>query len=137
MTLVDMAVNSGLLDDVFDDIVTGAGVLRSKHELSLDKTEVTGRFLKALNRNGYLPAGVGDVDVQPGERVPAFHIREKTAYFGWVFWEKFSEKKSRKLWGSVVRNSKGDWLIQLLPGKAAVIYANPSHKMDMDIDNPR
>lgn len=80
---------------------------------------------------------VGDVDVQPGERVPAFYIKSSTAYFGWIFWEKFSDLKLRKLWGSVVRNAKGDWAIQIPAGRGTKIHAGLSLKIEMDIENPR
>jgi hypothetical protein len=74
--------------------------------------------------------------VEIGERVPAFFIKETTAYFGWVFWEKFTDTKARKLWGSVIRNDKGDWAIQLPPTKPTPIYADVNQKIDMDADKP-
>ena len=98
-------------------------------DLSLD-------FLDALQRHGYRPMLVQDVAVEPGERVPAFYIDEATAYFGWVFWEKFTQLKLRKLFGSVVRNEKGDWAIQIPPQRKTVIYANMGLKTEMDIENP-
>jgi hypothetical protein len=58
------------------------------------------------------------------------------AYFGWVFWEKFSHRKLRKLFGSVVRNSKGDWAMQISDKGRSVIYANPDLTSEMDIENP-
>ena len=124
------------LDAVFDDIITGPGVHRSKHELTLDGKDVTFQFIAALKRHGYFPATVGEVEVQPGERVPAFFIKESTAYFGWVFWEKFTQWKLRKLWGSIVRNAKGDWAIQIPPNKPTAIYANGDLKIEMDIEHP-
>jgi hypothetical protein len=131
-----LTTNSANLEAVFDDIITGRGVHRSKHELSIDGKDVTFPFLSALKRHGYGSTTVTDVDVQPGERVPAFYLKESTAYFGWVFWEKFTEWKLRKLWGSVVRNKKGDWAIQLPPNKPVPIYANSSLKLEMDIEHP-
>ena len=124
------------LDEAFADIITGSGVHRSKHELSLDGRDVTFQFVAALKRHGYFPTTVADVDVQPGERVPAFFIKESTAHFGWVFWEQFTQWKLRKLWGSVVRNKKGDWAIQIPPNKPTTIYANDDFKIEMDIDRP-
>lgn len=129
-------VNRSRLDAAFDDIITGTGVHRSKHELIIDRNDVTFHFLAALKRHGYFPTTVGDVDVQPGERVPAFYIEKSTAYFGWVFWEKFTQWKLRKLWGSVVRNKKGDWAIQIPPAKSTTIYANSQLKIEMDIEHP-
>ncbi len=131
-----LTVDRVKLDAVFDDIITGRGVHRSKHELTFDGRDVTEDFLAALERHGYVPTTVGEVVVQPGERVPAFYIKESTAYFGWVFWEKFTQWKLRKLWGSVVRNKKGDWAIQLPPNKPTTIYANSALKIEMDIEHP-
>jgi hypothetical protein len=79
---------------------------------------------------------VQNVELRPGERVPAFYIDNGTAYFGWVFWEKFSQLKLRKLFGSVVRNRKSDWAVQISDKRRSVIYANPDLKSEMDIDNP-
>lgn len=132
----ETSVNRSRLDAVFDDIITGKGVQRSKHELIIDRTDVTNHFLAALKRHGYVPTTVSDIDVQPGERVPAFYIEKSTAYFGWVFWEKFTQWKLRKLWGSVVRNKKGDWAIQIPPTKPTTIYANALLKIEMDIEHP-
>ena len=65
---------------------------------------------------------------------PAFYVEDTTAYFGWVFWEKFTSAKRRKLWGSVVRNEKGDWAIQISPTKTTTIYVNEKLKTEMDIE---
>lgn len=124
------------LDQAFADIISGKGVTRSKHELVLNGKPVIDEFLDALRNHGFRKTIVGKVDVSVGERVPAFFIEQSTAYFGWVFWEKFTEEKARKLWGSVVRNVKGDWAIQISPAKATPIYANPDLKIEMDADNP-
>jgi hypothetical protein len=68
--------------------------------------------------------------------VPAFYIEGRTACFGWVFWEKFSSAKLRKLWGSVIRNEKGEWSIQISPTKTTTIYADERLKAEMDIERP-
>lgn len=79
---------------------------------------------------------VASIDVEPGHRVPAFYVENTVAYFGWVFWEKFWENRMRKLWGSVVRNARGDWKIQITPQKETTIYANASVRYEMDLDRP-
>jgi len=107
-----------------------------KLALTLDGQDLTKEFVRALLRLGYVPSEVRDVEVRPGQRAPAFLIRDATAYFGWVFWEKFTEKKMRKLWGSVVRNEKGDWEIQLPAGKTDRIYVNEESMSEMDLDRP-
>ena len=93
-------------------------------------------FLEVLKEKRYFPMLVRDVDVKPGERAPGFYVDEATAYFGWVFWEKFSQLRLRKLFGSIVRNAKGDWAIQIPEKRTTVIYINSSLKSEMDIDNP-
>lgn len=122
------------LDEAFEDIITGRGVKRSKHELFLNGRSVEPQFKEALQRLGFQSTTVDEVNVRLGERVPAFFIENSVAYFGWVFWEKFTEKKARKLWGSVLRNSKGDWAIQIPPTKRVPIYANPGQKIEMEVD---
>jgi len=124
------------LQDAFREIITGKGTKRSRHQLTLDGVSVVGEFIEELERHGYKPSTVAKVSVQPGERVPAFYIEDTTAYFGWVFWEKFTPTKLRKLWGSVVKNEKGDWAIQIAPTKTTTVYANEKLKADMDLDHP-
>ena len=121
---------------VFAEIIAGKTVKRSVHELRWGTRDVTLEFVDALTDAGYLPTTVAQVPVIPGERVPAFFIEEGTAYFGWVFWEKFSMLKLRKLFGSVARNGKGDWAIQISEKRRSVIYANDAEKGEMDIENP-
>lgn len=124
------------LRDVLKDIVEGKNVKRSKHELVYDGNTVSELFIDVLSRCNYLPATVGDVEIEPGYRVPAFYLEDHIAYFGWVFWEKFTELRLRKLFGTVVRNTKGDWLIQIPPNSPKIIYVNRSTVFEMDIDRP-
>ena len=130
------AETGGELQAVFAEIIAGKSVKRSVHELRWGTRDVTLEFVDALKESGYSPMTVGDVPVEPGERVPAFFLEKGTAYFGWVFWEKFSMLKLRKLFGSVARNSKGDWAVQVPAQRRSVIYANPAAKGEMDIDTP-
>ena len=99
-----MATDRRTLFDTLTDIITGKTV-RAKHELVLDGRPVVNEFMQALKQNGFLQTTVGSTEVDVGERVPAFFLDNTTAYFGWVFWEKFTNDKARKLWGSVVRNA--------------------------------
>jgi len=118
------------------DIVYGRLVKRAVHGLEYRGRDLTPMFVAELARQGYHPVTVARVDVRPGERVPAFYIDQKIAYFGWVFWEQFTSWKIRKLWGSIVRNSRGDWEFQIPEKSATVIHANSSLKIEMDIDHP-
>lgn len=118
------------------DIIEGTIVKRSRHELRWDTRDLSLQFIEELKEAGYHQVLVKDIDIQPGERVPAFYIDDGVAYFGWVFWEKFSQLKLRKLFGSVVRNAKGDWAVQISEKRRSVLYANPALKSEMDIENP-
>ncbi|MEK6566407.1 MAG: hypothetical protein AABZ41_06855 [Bacteroidota bacterium] len=125
-----------LLDAAFSDFITGRGVERVKLELTIEGRSVVQEFLVALEKHNFTSGTVAGTLVQPGERVPAFFIKDSTVFFGWVFWEKFTEMKLRKLWGSSHRNKKGDWAIQIPSNKATTIYTNLLLKVEMDLNHP-
>ena len=124
------------LNELFFDIIEGKVVKRAKHELIWDGRDVSLEFVEALIARGYALTTVSNILVQPGERVPAFFLRDGVAYFGWIFWEKFSQLRLRKLFGSVIRNQSGDWAIQISDKRNSVIYANIKLKAEMDIESP-
>ena len=124
------------LRDAFIEIIDGKSVKRSKHELMHNDEDLTPFFIEELHSRGYVPTIVEHVNAAPGERVPAFFLEQSTAYFGWVFWEQFTSWKLRKLWGSEIKNSKGDWQLQIASGKPTIIFANEALKIEMDIDHP-
>lgn len=99
--------------EAIDEIIGGKNVKRFVHDLSFDGRDVGSLFRKRLLETGFVETIVGDVEIGFDERVAAFLLRESKAYFGWVFIERFTEKKSRKLFGSELKNRKGDWAIQL------------------------
>jgi len=124
------------MQGLFRSIIEGRIVKRSRHELVWDGRDVSQPFIETLQECGYHATNVEAVHVVAGERVPAFYVEEETAFFGWVFWEKFSETRRRKLFGSVVRNAKGDWAMQIPPSRQTIIYANEHLKIEMDVDHP-
>ncbi len=124
------------MKELFRSIIEGRIVKRSFHELRWDNRDVSHQFVEALRECGYRPTNVEAIHVLAGERVPAFYLENDTAFFGWVFWEKFTATRMRKLFGSVVRNTKGDWAIQIPPTRPTVIYANERLKIEMDVDHP-
>lgn len=136
--MIDVSTGSfqSELQTILRDIVEGKIVKRSKHELRWETLDLSLDFINVLKEAGYKQMIVQSVELQPGERVPAFYVDCGVAYFGWVFWEKFSQLKLRKLFGSVVRNTKGDWAVQISDKRRSVIYANPDLKSEMDIENP-
>ena len=117
-------------------VIDGRFVKRARHDLVFEGKNLAALFIDELERHGYLPTVVEAVNVEPGERVPAFFLDGAIAHFGWVFWEQFTSWKIRKLWGSVVKNAKGDWEIQIPAARNTTIYANESLKLEMDIDHP-
>ncbi len=124
------------LREVFRDIIEGKSVKRSCHDLRYEGTDWTTLFIETLKQKHYLPTTVGSTTIDPGERIPAFVIKEQTAYFGWVFWEKFSQLRLRKLFGTVIHTPKGDWLIQVPSNSTVTVYADTSQILEMDIDRP-
>lgn len=134
--MTSQPVVSGKIRDALREIIEGKIVKRAKHSLLHDGLDLTSVFIEELENLGYHPTTVDAVGAQPGERVPAFYIDKKIAYFGWVFWEQFTSWKIRKLWGSVIKNKKGDWDIQIPETRHTTIYANEKLKLEMDIDHP-
>jgi hypothetical protein len=118
------------------EIIEGKTVKRSRHDLRIGASDATSLFLELLHELRYLPTTVEDVTIRPGERVPAFLVEKGIAHFGWIFWEKFTDRKLRKLFGSAVKNRKGDWEVQISGQKPTVLYVNTDARFEMDIDQP-
>jgi hypothetical protein len=124
------------LASAFRDLASGRGVKRGRHSLVVDGHDRTDLFLRALADEGYTSQGIRDAPVELGERVPAFLVRDGVADFGWVFWEKFREGRARKLFGSVHRNAKGDWEIQLGAASSERVFVCLADKTPVDSDRP-
>ncbi len=103
-----------------DDLILGRGVKRGRHDLAAD---IAPLFLARLAALGFEERTVADVPIEVGVRVPAWIVRPGVADFGTVFWELFDERVRRKLFGSEVRNAKGDWEIQIPPSSPRRIWA--------------
>ena len=126
-------MDKSLIEETFDDIILGRGVKRFVHDLVFRGTDYSATFIGQLKKLNYLPKELKSINVEVGYRIPGFLIKESKAYFGHVFWEVFSEKRKRKIWGSVIRNKKGDWKI-ILPGSSStIIYLNVSKIQAIDI----
>src|SRR5258706_6019279 len=121
-------VASRVRDDMSENIDCMT-VKRGRKELVYEGEDLTHVFVNELVRHGYLPSAVEAVKVEPGERVPAFLVDRRVAFFGWVFWEQFTTWKLRKLWGSVIKNDLGDWEIQIPATRSTTIYSNESLKL--------
>jgi len=120
-----------------DDLILGRGVKRGRHELAPD---VHPLFLERLQALGFAPMTVSEIDIPVGTRVPAWLVRPPVADFGTVFWEVFTERAKRKLFGSQVRLKSGphagDWEIQIYPTHAENVWANPSLAETYDASRP-
>jgi hypothetical protein len=121
------------ISEILDDIILGRGVKRAVHDLEYDGNIFTDLFIQRLRLYKYRPMTVADVSIESGLRAPAFLIDGKTAIFGYVFWEVFSDKYKRKLWGSVVRNEKGDWKYTLTGNSSQTVFVNLTALEEIDI----
>jgi hypothetical protein len=127
-------MDPGDLEHALRDLIRGDGVRRASHRLEWNGRDVSELFRRILEMEGYAETAVESVPINPGERIPAFHVDSGMAHFGWVFWEVFSPDRKRKIFGSQDRNEKGDWAVIL--GRRAVIFAAPARKESMDVDLP-
>ncbi len=122
------------LAQALTDLIRGDGVRRASHRLEVDGRDVSALFRQVLVSEGYYEIRIDDIDIEPGERVPAFYVDDTGAHFGWVFWEIFSPDRKRKLFGSQIKNTKGDWAIML--ARSARVYACLERKEPMDVERP-
>lgn len=119
--------------EILDDIILGRGVKRTIHDLQYDEKVYTQLFIERLQLFKFRPVAVKNIQIEVGKRSPAFYLKEKNAIFGYIFWEVFSDKHKRKIWGSVVRNEKGDWKY-ILPGNSSeAVFINLNKQEEIDI----
>jgi hypothetical protein len=111
-------------------------VHRSRHDLRVDGTDASEIFRAVLAEEGYRPMRIKELIIERGVRYSAFLIRGSTAHFGHVFIEKFHEEETRTLFGSVVRDWRGDWDIMLTRRSAEVVWVNLDQASPFDEDRP-
>lgn len=116
-----------------DDLILGRGVRRGRHPLPAG---VEPLFLERLALLGFTETTVAGVEIEIGVRVPAWLVRPRLADFGTVFWELFTDRMRRKLFGSEVRNAKGDWEVQLSPSSGQRIWAGLRFAESYDASRP-
>jgi len=123
------------LADSLDDLILGRGVARGRHALVHGGRPVRAEMEERLSANGFVPATVAEVAIEPGEKVPAFHLEADAADFGWVRWEIFTPRSRRKLFASERRRTDNqEWAIQLSPSSPEPIWANPVLRQRHDVD---
>jgi hypothetical protein len=120
------------IEETLEDVISGKFNV-PKIELLYEGKDLAEIFVKKLIDLNFQPKKVNEVNVEIGFRVPAFYIRDKTAYFGWVFWEIFTETKKRKLFGSAIKNQRGDWEIEITDKSDEVIFVNESKSIEIDL----
>jgi hypothetical protein len=124
------------LADTLDDLVLGRGVARGRHDLQYRGRSVRAELEERLAANGFAPTRVAEVAIIPGERVPAFHIGDEGADFGYVRWEIFTPRSRRKLFASQRRRPDNqEWAIQLSASSTESIWACRARKERHDIEN--
>jgi hypothetical protein len=120
------------IEETLEDVISGKFNV-PKIELLYEGKDLVEIFVKKLIDLNFQPKKVNEVNVEIGFRVPAFYIKDKTAYFGWVFWEIFTETKKRKLFGSAIKNQRGDWEIEITDKSDEVIFVNESKSIEIDL----
>ena len=121
------------ISEILDDIILGRNVKRSVHDLEYDNALFTGLFVDRLRLYKFSPFPMNKIQIEVEHRAPAFVINGKTAIFGYVFWEVFSEKQKRKIFGSVAKNDKGDWKYVLNGNSSDVVFVNMTKLEEVDI----
>jgi hypothetical protein len=132
--MADVPLHEDLLETLRD--LAAGRVLRSRHGLVIDGRDCTTAFEGILAGGGYRLARLRDREVPRSTRFPAFHIRAGVAHFGYVFREKFTEDEDRVLFGSVVRDWRGDWSVMLTRRSTDEIWVDLDHGIPFDEDRP-
>jgi hypothetical protein len=118
-----------------DDLVLGRGVSRGRHSLIHQGRPRRAEFEERLRANGFRPMTVREAEIEAGERIPAFHLEEDTADFGYVRWEIFTPRSRRKLFQSEYRRPDNqEWAVQLNLSSPEKIWASPERKERHDVD---
>jgi len=118
-----------------DDLILGRGVARGRHSLRHQGRMVREEFLGRLEANGFRPTTVREAAIAAGERIPAFHVRDDVADFGYIRWEIFTPSSRRKLFQSEHRRPDNqEWAVQLNLGSAEKVWASRERMERHDVD---
>jgi hypothetical protein len=123
------------LEGALDDLILGRGVARGRHALEHRGRIVRDEFLERLAANGFRPMTVRESSIQPGQRIPAFHLESDAVDFGWVRWEIFTPRSRRKLFASERRRPDNqEWAVQINLGSPEAVWASPERKERHDVE---
>lgn len=118
-----------------DDLILGRGVARGRHELRYEGRDVSAELVERLRANGFRETTVRDAKIAPGERIPAFLVKDGAAEFGYLRWEIFTPRARRKLFASERRDTEsGEWSVQINLGSPERVWARPDLKERHDVD---
>jgi hypothetical protein len=123
------------LSEALDDLILGRGVARGRHSLRHQGRNVGSEFQERLAANGFRPMTVRDAPIEAGERIPAFHLHDELADFGWIRWEIFTPRSRRKLYASEHRRSDNqEWAVQIPLASPVTVWADPNRKERHDVE---
>ncbi len=123
------------LSDALDDLILGRGVARGRHSLRHQGRLVRSEFEERLRANGFSPLTVREAAIEAGEKIPAFHLHDETADFGYIRWEIFTPRSRRKLFASEYRRPDNqEWAVQLNLASPEPVWADPSRRERHDVD---
>ena len=119
-----------------DDLILGRGVARGRHSLLHSGRSVRPQLEERLLANGFRPMTVKEAPIEPGEKIPAFHLEGDTADFGYIRWEIFTPKSRRKLFASEHRRPDNrEWALQLNLSSPVKVWASPASKERHDVES--
>ena len=123
------------LAGALDDLILGRGVGRGRHSLLYRGRLARAEFEERLLANRFRPVTVREAAIKPGEKIPAFHLHDDFADFGYIRWEIFTPKSRRKLFASEYRRPDNDeWAIQLNLASTVKVWASPERKEKHDVE---
>ena len=123
------------LAGALDDLILGRGVARGRHALVNRGRIVRGEFLERLALNGFRPMTVREALIEPGQRIPAFHLEDDAVDFGWIRWEIFTPTSRRKLFASERRRPDNqEWAVQINLGSPEAVWACPERAESHDVE---
>src|SRR6266540_27111 len=114
------------LAGALDDLILGRGVGRGRHSLLYRGRLARAEFEERLLANGFRPVTVREVPIKPGEKIPAFHLHDDFADFGYIRWEVFTSKYRRP--------DNDEWAVQLNLASPVKVWASPERKEKHDVE---
>ncbi len=123
------------LSNALDDLILGRGVARGRHSMRYQGRIVRRELEERLAANGFRLMTVREAPIEPGEKIPAFCLRDDIVDFGYIRWEIFTPRSRRKLFASEYRRPDNqEWAIQLNLASPERVWASPERKERHDVE---